>query len=283
MFVRELSCCMHNFAIMTTLIRYPLFFLLLLTIIMSCNNNDQKKTEEITPPSKEKEMQDAISKFPDSLLLREQLVQYYRDNGFYDKALATTDEALKKDSLNARLWDIKATLHFENEDTLGAIAAFEKAVSILPAPEYLMSLGALYAQTKNAKALIVSNLLAKTENGKRDKESVFIRGLYFSYTGDKAKAISFFDQCLAMDYSFMPAYLEKAISLYDLGKYEESVKVLDKAVTLQNNFDEGYYWRGRCLEKLNKPAEAIEEYRTALMYSPDFTEAKEALARLNTK
>jgi len=251
-------------------------------LLLACNNKEEKKTDDHpVAMGREDILKDSIAKFPDSLLLKEQLVQYYRDNGYYDKALATTDEALKKDSLNARLWDIKATLNFENEDTLGAIAAFEKAVSIVPGPEYLMSLGALYAQTKNAKALAVSNLLAKIENGKTAKESVFIRGLYFSYTGDKAKAISFFDQCLAMDYSFMPAYLEKAIAQYDLGKYEESVKVLDKAVTLQNNFDEGYYWRGRCLEKLNKPAEAIEEYRTALMYSPDFTEAKEALARLH--
>lgn len=283
MFVRELSCRMHNFAIMTTIIRCPLFFLLFLISVMSCNNSEQKVTDAAAPVSKEKELQDAISKFPDSILLREQLVQYYRDSGSYENALAATDEAIKKDSLNARLWDMKATLYFENEDTLNAIGAFEKAVRILPAPEYLMSLGTLYAQTKNARALAVSDLLAKVENGKTVKESIFIRGLYFSYAGEKAKAISFFDQCLATDYSFMPGYLEKAIALYDLGKYEESVKVLDKAVTLQNNFDEGYYWRGRCLEKLNKPAEAIEEYRTALMYSPDYSEAKEALARLNAK
>ena len=81
----------------------------------------------------------------------------------------------------------------------------------------------------------------------------------------------------------MFAYREKGNCLYDLGKYEDAITVLDKAVTLQNNFDEGYYWLGRCLEKLNKPNDAIEEYKTALLYSPDYIEAKEALTRLGAK
>lgn len=250
-------------------------------MLLACNNKEEKKGDTAPPPAgKEQELKNSIANFPDSLLLTEQLIQYYRDMGLYDKALASANEALQKDSLNARLWDIKAVLHFENEDTLNAIRAFENAAGILPAPEYLMSLGSLYAQTKNAKALLVADLLAKPQNGNTAKEGLFIKGLYYNYSGDKAKAIALFDQCLAMDYTFMFAYREKAIALYDQGKYADAMKVLDKAITLQNNFDEGYYWRGRCLEKLNKPADAIEQYRTALMYSPDFVEAKEALARL---
>ncbi len=35
-------------------------------------------------------------------------------------------------------------------------------------------------------------------------------------------------------------------------KYEDAIKVLKRAVTIQNNFDEGYYWMGKCYEKLNK-------------------------------
>ena len=81
----------------------------------------------------------------------------------------------------------------------------------------------------------------------------------------------------------MDAYREKAIALYDLSRYKEALAVLDKAVTLQNNFDEGYYYRGKCLEKLNRIEEAIESYQSALMYSPDYTEATEALQRLGVK
>ncbi len=55
---------------------------------------------------------------------------------------------------------------------------------------------------------------------------------------------------------------------------------MKRAVTIQNNFDEGYYWMGKCYEKLNKKDEAIQSYQNALLYDKDFIEAREALDRL---
>lgn len=81
----------------------------------------------------------------------------------------------------------------------------------------------------------------------------------------------------------MYAYREKCIALYDLGKYKDALQVITKAITLQNGYEEGYYYEGRCLEKLNRKADAIESYQTALMYAPDYIEAKEALAKLGVK
>ena len=266
------------------MIKQRLVILSLVFSLAACNNKEEKRSAApALTISPEKEMKDAIAKFPDSLLLKENLVQYYRDNGTYDMAIATTNEALQKNSNNARLWDIKAILYFENGDTANAIRSFEKAIQILPDPAYIMSLGSLYAQTKNARALEMADLLLMGKKANAGKEGHFIKGLYYTYTGDKIKAISFFDKCLVLDYTFMFAYREKAIALYDLGKYDDAIRVLDKALTLQNNFDEGYYWRGRCLEKLNRTDEAIEEYRSALLYSPDFIEAKDALTRLGAK
>ena len=81
----------------------------------------------------------------------------------------------------------------------------------------------------------------------------------------------------------MIAYREKAIALYDQALYEEALGVLEKATILQNNFDEGYYWMGRCYEKLNRKEEAIDAYKTALIYDPEFQEAQEGLTRLGVK
>jgi tetratricopeptide (TPR) repeat protein len=258
-------------------------FILLITII-SCNNLDYSKqsTEAATQLTlaREKILKDSIAKFPESLLLKEKLIQFYRDSADFDKAIETIDNILQADSLNTRLWDIKGTLHFENEDTLNAIKSFERALRLNPSPRYLILLGSLFAQTKNIRALLVADTLIKTKLPETEKEALFIKGLYYTYTGDKKTAIIFFDRCLNIDNRHMFAYREKGIALYDMGKYEDAITVLDKAVTLQNSFDEGYYWLGRCLEKLNKPNDAIEEYKTALMYTADYVEAKEALERL---
>ena len=71
--------------------------------------------------------------------------------------------------------------------------------------------------------------------------------------------------------------------MYNNGKYEEAINILNKATTLQNNFDEGYYWLGKCYEKLKKTDAAIESYKTALLYNPDYTEASDALGKLGVK
>lgn len=259
--------------------------LLLIGLIFSaCNAKDQEKAiVSPDPPSPEKMMRAAIARFPDSLLLKENLIQYFRESGRYELAIPITDTALQYDSNNARLWYIKGTLHFENEDTVQAIQALENAVRISPQPDYLISLGTLYAETKNPRALKIAGLLQMNKTAGTDKEALFITGLFYNYAGEKQKAISYFDQCLALDYTHMNAYREKAIALYDEGKYAAALSVLEKAVTLQNSFDEGHYWRGRCLEKLNKTMDAIEAYQAALMYNPGYVEAEDALKRLGVR
>ncbi|MBK8610427.1 MAG: tetratricopeptide repeat protein [Chitinophagaceae bacterium] len=262
-------------------------YLALLITIISCNNQDHaKQNGEIAggpAAMREKILTDSILQFPDSLILKEKLIQFYRDSADFDKAIETTDKAILTDSLNYRLWEIKATLHYENYDTALAISSYETALLLNPLPRYIILLGSLYAQTKNNKANEMADFLLTTKIPNTEKEAFFIKGLYYNYTGEKNKAIGFFDKCLNLDPGYMLAYREKGIALYDQGKYNDAITVLDKAVTLRNNFDEGYYWLGRCLEKLNKPKDAIEEYKTALMYSPDYIEAEDALKRLNAR
>ncbi|MDB5221525.1 MAG: hypothetical protein JWN83_192 [Chitinophagaceae bacterium] len=260
---------------------FPVFFSVIIVICFSCNNNEvQKPAPSSNETQQLQQLKQEISKYPDSLLLVEKLIQYYREAGVYDSALAVTDNAINRAPNIAALWDIKATLHFENGDTVNAIKSFENAIQIYPLPEYVMSLGTLYAQTKNPKALTMADALTFADKAKAGKEAYFIKGLYYNYTGDKKKAIALFDSCIRLDYTYMFAYREKAIALYDQGKYEEALKVLEKAVTIQNNFDEGYYWMGNCYKKLNKKEEAIQSYHTALMYDKDFIEARDSLKTL---
>ena len=94
------------------------------------------------------------------------------------------------------------------------------------------------------------------------------------------KAISFFDNCLKIDYRDLLAYREKAICLFDLKQYAAALDVLQKALAVQQTFDEGYYWMGRCYEKLDKRKEAVESYEQALQIDPGYAEAKDALERL---
>lgn len=259
-----------------------LLFILCLCLLAGCHNPTEK-TPVQPLHSEEAELKAAIRQYPDSLLLVETLIQWYRDNGHPEEAIRQTDSLLATDSSLANFWHIRAVLHFEQADTLEAIRSLEQAVKIEPQPIFLESLGTLYAETGNIKALVTADSLQAFDPPKWDKESWYIKGLYYSTIREERKSIGWFDQSLSASFTYMEAYREKAIALMRLNLYPEALEVLNKAITIQNGFDEGHYYRGICLEKLNRPDEAMEAYETALLYDQGYLEAREALQRLRKK
>ena len=250
--------------------------------LFSCNSNSKEQIQNSNnvTASKEDVLKDATKKYPDSIILIQNLAAYYLDMQNYDAAMNTINIAITKDSNNAELLDNKSTIFAQQGDTTNAIKSLEKAVDKLAAPQYIISLGALYAQTKNPQALAMADALLFANKAGAEKEAYFIKGLYYSYNNEKEKAIPFFDKCISLNYTFMDAHLEKGIALYDLKKYSEAATVLQKAIIIQNNYDKGYYYLGRCFEKLNKREDAIQAYQMAITYDPNYDEAKDALAKL---
>ena len=250
--------------------------------MFSCNGNKEQTeiSSNAVAASKEEVLKAAAKTYPDSLKLIQNLAANYLEVGNYDAALLQINSAIKKDSNNAELYDNQSIIYVEKADTANAIKSLEKAVDLLAAPQYIISLGALYAQLKNPQALAMADALLYANKSGAEKEAYFIKGLYYTYNNEKEKAIPFFDKCISINYTFMDAYLEKAIALYDLKKYSEAATVLQKAVMVQNNYDKGYYYLGRCFEKLNNKEDAIEAYKMALLYDPNYEEAQDALGKL---
>jgi tetratricopeptide (TPR) repeat protein len=242
------------------------------------------KTEGITSVatsvnSYEEALKNELKQYPDSLKLVENLSAYYLSVQNFEAALAQINKAIAKNSSNPQFQNYQSIIYAEKGDTIKAIKSLEKAVDLLPKTAYIISLAALYAQTKNPLALSMADALLGSKAGAQ-KEAYFIKGLYYSYNNEKEKAISFFDKCTGINYTFMDAHLEKAIALYDLKKFKEATAVLQKAITIQNNYDKGYYYLGRCFEKLNQKVEAVEAYQMALKLDPGYSEAAEALNKL---
>ena len=256
-----------------------LFFTVLL---FSCSNNKNHQEESSKPisASTEEVLKEEIKKYPDSLTLIQNLAAYYLDLQNYDAAMKIINMAINKDTNNAELRDNQSTIFAQKGDTANAIKSLEKAVDKLAMPQYIIGLGALYAQSKNPQALAMADALLFANKAGAEKEAYFIKGLYYSYNNEKEKAILLFDKCINLNYTFMDAYLEKGIALYDLKKYKEAATTLQKAVTIQNNYDKGYYYLGRCFEKLNNKEDAIQAYQMALTYDPNYEEAKDALGKL---
>lgn len=251
--------------------------------IIACNSHDKTAPHHNLKSNSIEAIKKAIKDYPDSVMLKVNLMEAYRNEGYYDSAIDIANEEIKKDSGNAYLWNIKATLYFENNDTANTINSLEHAISIYPLPEYLVALGTVYAEIKNQKALMIANELLNSNKAKSGKDAYFIKGIYYNYLNQPQKAILYLDSCLNLDFTYMYAYREKAIALYHQQKYKDAIKVLKRAVTIQNNFDEGYFWMGKCYEELDQKNEAIESYQKALLYDKNYTEAREALDKIEAR
>lgn len=264
--------------------RLKLFYVSVLAafVLVACNSGDKTVTPTISDENTIQSIKNQIKEHPDSLMLKENLIEAYRNEGDYDSAIAVSNQEIMKDSGSAYLWNIKASLYFENGDTLNAISSLKHAIDIYPLPAYLVAIGTVYAEMKNPKSLHIADELLKANKAKSGKDAYFIKGLYYNYVNEPQKAIPLLDSCLSLDFTYMYAYREKAIALYMEKKYEDAIKVLKRAVTIQNNFDEGYYWMGKCYEKLNKTDEAIQSYQNALLYDKDYIEARQALNQLQS-
>jgi tetratricopeptide (TPR) repeat protein len=259
----------------------PFFIIATVFVGLSCNQNDNvDDAAQSTAVTIQQQLKEQVKKYPDSILLRETLIQNYRDSGNYEAAIAEAKSTIAKDSTNGTLWNDLFWLYYEDQDTTNAVISLEKATLLSSNPTYYVTLGSVYAQTKNENALVVADKLYAYPTKDYKKESLFIKGLYYSTIGEREKAIPFFDQSLEIDYTYFDAYREESICLYNMGKYEEALKKLQKAVSIKSDFSVAYYLMGRCYEKLNNKQDAINSYQLAVQTDPDYDEAKDALSKL---
>ncbi|WP_246276965.1 tetratricopeptide repeat protein [Microcoleus asticus] len=68
-------------------------------------------------------------------------------------------------------------------------------------------------------------------------------------------------------------YIKQAEGLYFQGNYDEALVGLEKAILANKNLDEGWYWRGNVLIRLQRQEEALACYDQAILIKADHYEA----------
>jgi tetratricopeptide (TPR) repeat protein len=255
---------------------------ILTAFIFSCqrksNNTSGANGEQIELINRLKQQ---VQQKPDSASIRMRLVNALDSVGMYTEALAQTDSLILRDSLNNGLWFAKAQLQESIKDTTAAIKSYERAIRIYPSIEAQLNLGNLFAETKNSKALFIcSNIRSMRLGRETDASNDFIEGVYNARTGNKQRALSFFDRAIANNYTLMEAYMEKGFIYYEGRQYNEAMQVFETAITVNNMYADAYYWKAKCLEAMGNKEEALINYKRALGLDKQLQEAAQAVKRL---
>jgi tetratricopeptide (TPR) repeat protein len=266
------------------------FLIIIVSIIISScntpsdkNNLSEAKNHVKTYPENVQRLLAQLKQKPDSTGLRLLLATALDSIGAYKEALQQMDTLLKKDSANFGLWFAAGQIAQDAKDTIRAMMSYDKALRIYPSPEAMLSLAELYAEQKNERALVICKHVQELSLGREyDAHCAFIAGVYYARAGDRNKAVQFFDACIANNYTYMPAYIEKGVVYFDNKQYNEALNVFRFASTVNALDSDPYYWEGRCYEKMNIKDSAILRFKQSL-HLEDAPETRAALKRLGAE
>ncbi len=242
--------------------------------VTSTNDGNKTATEnQVIILLKEKIFQN-----PDSIRLYDKLIDLYTASKNYTAAAAWCDSLLKRnEDSNFSYWFVKGDLQRQALQFDMAIGSYKTYLNRFPDDDQvLLNLANTNAEAGKLESLAQSDAFinkAATRDIKAD--GYFIKGVYYSRIKEFDKAIENFDQTIINRYSFLEAYLEKAIAQFDKGLYNDALKTLDKLLTVSQSYPDAYYWKGKNYEALKKITDALSNYETASSLDKTFTEAKQ--------
>ncbi len=258
-------------------------------VLAACNGNDTRdihnaNTGSAALPVEVTNLYKLLHTGPDSNNTRLKLAYALDSIGLAPAALKQMDTLVTRDSTNYKLWLNRGSIAEDAKDTLQAMESYAKALHIYESPDGLLDLANLYAETKNPRALLICSRVKTLSLGKEyDAHSAFITGVYYARTGKRQQALQAFDECIANNYTYMVAYIEKGMVYFDNKQYDEALKVFQFAATVDNLYADAYYYQARCYEMMNKKDLAIEKFRQSLSIDKNLAEAHEGLKRLGAE
>ena len=226
-------------------------------------------------------LKEALNALPKSLFLRLSLARAYNALDKTEDALGVCSAILLEQPDQVNTLMLQTELFQKKGDSTAVLKNLEKSYSLAPLNlEVAFKLAYQYAETKNSKAISLTDTLIMRDSLHLHADPYYVRGLYYSNTGDKEKAIHFFDETIKKDYNYLNAYIEKGKALLDQQKLTPAYKAFGLANTIDPAFADAWFWMAKCQELMDLKDEAKLNYEKAYSLDKTFTEAKEAADRI---
>jgi CheY-like chemotaxis protein len=182
------------------------------------------------------------------------------------------------------LWMKASVLHDGKGVFLSTIGAVRDITDEL-GPELLRQ-AALEAQERQANEPPSTSARSRFDKLLGKGRSNYRKGLYAYYReSNHAEAIRFFDLALEIDPLLGAAWHDRGICLRELGKDEEAIKSIDKAVELEPENEEFLFTRAELLKRIgilrgqkNAISAAVKTYNKILEINPNNADAWNGLA-----
>lgn len=160
-----------------------------------------------------------------------------------------------------------------------------------PSEATLLNIGGCYYGLQDYDKSIEYYNKALLKNPKNDRALLYIGGSYYS-KGDTQKAVEYYKKALVLkpnDKEIKEALnianqnlgddmLEKALALYNEGKFNETYSVLNQILKLNPTSAYAYYYRALIYDEWKKYPQAIADYKKTISYMPELDTAYYSIA-----
>ena len=257
--------------------------IILLLFLASCHNDSQNQHEnKVDSISNNKQVDQhnnqVITEYGVDISKAFQLIAKGKTNEA--KSILAAEE--QKKPFDTQLLNELAKAFLSSMDTSEATNRLEQSIKIDPTQsQAFFELGYIYAAKKDTNALIIAEQFIKQKGQEQQvAHGYFLKGIYFVNSNKPSLALNSFTQAILNDYTNTDAYIEKAILLYDLKKFKESLSVLNKSILIDKFQADAYYWMGKNYEAIGNKVDAKFYYEQTILLAPDYEIAKQSLEEI---
>lgn len=234
------------------------------------------------PDSAEVFLESALRIIP-SLFFELQLAEAYTLQNKHDEALKMYDKILENEPRQIDALMKKSALLEDKGQTKESLTSLEKAYELAPFDvEISYALAYKYAENNNPKAIALSDSLIRMDSSASHAEPYYFKGVYYTNTGNKEKALELFNQAIQHDYNFFDAHMEKGVIYFDQNKLDEAYKTFERVITISPSYANAYFWIGKIQEKQGLLKEAKLNYQRAYGLDKSIVQAKQAADKIKS-
>lgn len=199
----------------------------------------------------------------------------------HDDALATLDRAVRVDPNEGEIFFMIGEVMSEIGDTVRAINSYQRATELNPdILDAWLALGMLF----EARGNNIAERYFKTATAIDRKAAIPYRMLadYYSRQNRLPEAIEQYDEAIVRDPQFDEAFYNSGLVYLDMDSLTKAKQQFDRAVEVRPGYIEARFYQGVALELQGNIQGARNAYQQALNMAPSFTNAQQALERLQT-
>lgn len=200
----------------------------------------------------------------------------------YNKAFAEINTVLRQDVYNAEGYYLKGMVYKNLKDTAMAISSFHTAIQ--SDPEYreaIIQLGIMYGMKGDPIALQFYDRAFKMDT--LNVFPLYARGVFFQDKGSYEQAKDEYRNTIMHDRYYANAYYNMGYIYLQQDSLEKALRQYDILTNINLQDPEAYFNRGLCYENMGRKAEAIADYKQALVFDENYKDALEGLKRLGAQ